>query len=69
MTNCSVWNVSLYPVVQNVLLYIHEHYFRRLDAWSIADISTRGPPPSTVTVYKEYLRQELSQKIAGIHDS
>ena len=62
--NSPVWNVSLFPVVQQVLGYIHEAYFRKMDSWIAADPSSRGPAPSSLTFYKEYLRRDLSNRIA-----
>ena len=65
MNNSPVWNVALYPVVQNVLAYIHENFFKALEIWQSSEFSTRGPPPNSLYFYKEFMRRELSQKIAG----
>ncbi|KAI8902708.1 hypothetical protein BC833DRAFT_613829 [Globomyces pollinis-pini] len=64
MTSSHVWNVALFPVVRQALSYIHEGFFRAVDAWQVADHRTRGPPPSSLTFYKEYMRKELSNRIA-----
>eukprot|EP00842_Homolaphlyctis_polyrhiza_P003910 jgi/Hompol1/451/HPOL_004732-RA len=61
----SVWNVSLFPVVQQVLAYVHERFFQQLDAWMLDKSPMRGQPPSALTCYKDYLRRELSAKIAA----
>jgi hypothetical protein len=61
--NSFVWDVSFFPVVQPLLAYIHDNYFRALDAWAISN-DPKGPPPSTLTYYKEFLRKELSNLIA-----
>ncbi|KAI8928316.1 hypothetical protein BC831DRAFT_423704 [Entophlyctis helioformis] len=60
-----VWSVSLFPVVQHVLGYVHSTFFQQLDAWVQEKPAIRGPPPSATACYKEYLRRELSCKIAG----
>ena len=62
--NSEVWNVSLFPIVQQVLGYIHESYFRKMDAWIASDPVSRGPAPSSLTYYKEFLRRDLSNRIA-----
>jgi hypothetical protein len=59
-----VWNVSLFPIVQQVLAFIHEGFFRSLDSWSNLPVESRGPPPSSLTYYKEYMRKELSNRLA-----
>ncbi|OAJ43609.1 hypothetical protein BDEG_26953 [Batrachochytrium dendrobatidis JEL423] len=64
-TQSKVWNVSLFPVVQQALSYVHESYFRQLDAWGASEKSQRGAPPTATGCYKEYLRRELSFKIAS----
>ncbi|KAJ3274808.1 Multiple epidermal growth factor-like domains protein 8 [Terramyces sp. JEL0728] len=64
MVDSKVWNVALYPVVQQVLSFIHESYFKQLDAWNATDPAIRGTPPTSLTFYKEYMRKELSSKIA-----
>ncbi|KAJ3259569.1 hypothetical protein HK103_002123 [Boothiomyces macroporosus] len=69
MVDSKVWNVALFPVVQQVLAFIHENYFKQLDIWNAADPSIRGLPPTSLTFYKEYMRKELSGKIAEISSS
>ncbi|KAJ3083463.1 hypothetical protein HK102_001059 [Quaeritorhiza haematococci] len=59
----TVWNVNLFPVVQMVLQHVHAEFFRQLDAWWASD--RLSPPPSAAACYKEYLRRELSLKIAA----
>ncbi|KAJ3324958.1 Multiple epidermal growth factor-like domains protein 8 [Boothiomyces sp. JEL0866] len=66
MVDSKVWNVALFPVVQQVLAFIHENYFKQLDIWNASDPAVRGPPPTSLTFYKEYMRKELSSKIAEI---
>ena len=63
-TQSDVWNVSLFPVVQQVLAQVHEQYFKNLELWLAMEKESRGPPPSSVGCYKELLRRELSQRIA-----
>ncbi|KAI8905936.1 hypothetical protein EDD86DRAFT_248875 [Gorgonomyces haynaldii] len=60
-----VWNVSLFPVIQQVLGFVHEAYFKQLDTWVQSDPSTRGLPPCTLDFYKDYLRKELANKISA----
>lgn len=61
------WNVSLFPVVQEVLAHIHQEFFRQLDNWQHrqANGGAARPPPSAVAIYKAYLRNLLRDKIAG----
>lgn len=62
--NSPVWNVSLFPVVQQVLTFVHEGFFHNFDIWLNSSPETRGNAPSTLTFYKEFLRKELSNHIA-----
>ena len=64
MCNSQVWDVSLFPIVHQVLAYIHENFFNSLDQWLSLNTSQRGPPPSALGYFKEYLRKELSNQIA-----
>jgi hypothetical protein len=64
MSRSEVWNVSLFPTVQQVLKHIHENYFRSLDTWISGNVATRGEPLSSLVFYKDYLRRELSNIIA-----
>lgn len=61
MVNSPVWNVSLFPVVQQALSYIHENYYRNLDMFVSGESQI---PPSSIACYKEYLRKELATAIA-----
>ncbi|KAL1926585.1 hypothetical protein VTP01DRAFT_5706 [Rhizomucor pusillus] len=64
------WNVSLFPVVQEVLAHVHQEFFRQFDNWvhRQSNMSNRSlvppPPPSAVNIYKAYLRSLLRDKIA-----
>jgi len=59
--NSPLWNVSLYPVVQNTLQAVYTSFFKQLDIYSSGQTKVF---PSCVRCYKEYLRWELSQKIS-----
>ncbi|ORX87665.1 hypothetical protein BCR32DRAFT_227797 [Anaeromyces robustus] len=59
--NSPLWNVSLYPVVQNTLQAVYNSFFKQLDIYSSGQTKIF---PSCVRCYKEYLRWELSQKIS-----
>ncbi|KAJ3216411.1 RNA polymerase II [Dinochytrium kinnereticum] len=58
--NADVWNVQLFPVVQQVLATIHSEFFRQLDTWD----RVGPPPPGACRLYKEHLRAELGRRIA-----
>ncbi|KAJ1558141.1 hypothetical protein HK405_014335 [Cladochytrium tenue] len=57
-----VWNVQLFPVLHSVLSYIHSEFFRQLEVWDKDRAAAQ--PPSTVRLYKEFLRSELTRRIA-----
>jgi len=59
--NSPLWNVSLFPVVQNTLQNVYNSFFKQLDMYSIGQTKVF---PSCVRCYKEFLRWELSQKIS-----
>jgi len=59
--NSPLWNVSLYPVVQNTLQAVYTSFFKQLDMYSTGQTKVF---PSCVRCYKEYLRWELSQRIS-----
>jgi hypothetical protein len=40
MRGSPVWNVQLFPVVQNVLMGVHGEYFKQLDLWERAMMTT-----------------------------
>ncbi|CAO3654934.1 unnamed protein product [Mucor hiemalis] len=69
--NVPVWSVSLFPVVQETLAYVHQEFFRQLDIWGVRSqeaeqngvVFTRLPPSAT-SVYKTYLRHILRDMIA-----
>lgn len=58
----NLWNVNLFPHVQQTLSSIHQDFFAKFDYW----LSNRNSVlfPSTLQVYKEILRRELSIKIS-----
>lgn len=65
-----VWTVGLFPVVQNVLQFVHAEFFRLYDAWCLTEGNPGGngarrEPPSAVQIYKEFLRGALRDQIAG----
>ncbi|KAI9203086.1 uncharacterized protein BJ171DRAFT_425749 [Polychytrium aggregatum] len=67
MKNSPVWNVSLFGVVDNVLSSVYNEFFKQYDVWMQLqknEDTNSTPPPSVVSCYKEYLRYELSMKIA-----
>jgi hypothetical protein len=60
-----VWSVDL-SIVQSVLQHLHTEFFKQVveyDKLKAKDVLL--PPPSTTRIYKEFLRSELSRKIAG----
>ncbi|ORX46685.1 hypothetical protein BCR36DRAFT_398778 [Piromyces finnis] len=59
--NSPLWNVSLFPVVQNTLQNVYNSFFKQLDNYSSGQTKVF---PSCVRCYKEFLRWELSQKIS-----
>ncbi|OUM60322.1 hypothetical protein PIROE2DRAFT_13939, partial [Piromyces sp. E2] len=59
--NSPLWNVSLFPVVQNTLQNVYNSFFKQLDMYSSGQTKVF---PSCVRCYKEFLRWELSQKIS-----
>jgi hypothetical protein len=59
--NSPLWNVSLFPVVQNTLQAVYTSFFKQLDMYSSGQTKVF---PSCVRCYKEFLRWELSQKIS-----
>ncbi|CEI92836.1 hypothetical protein RMCBS344292_07085 [Rhizopus microsporus] len=70
--NSEVWTVSLFPVVQETLLYVHTEFFRQYDTWYARsqDAEHQGlvypkPPPSAISIYKTYLRHILRDMIAA----
>ena len=68
-TRSDIWSVSLYPIVRDVLENIHQSFFKQLDQWAVADKLTRGPPPSALNSYKDYLRKQLAIQIANTTDN
>ncbi|KAJ3004030.1 UNVERIFIED_CONTAM: hypothetical protein HDU68_005371 [Siphonaria sp. JEL0065] len=62
--NSKVWNVQLFPHVQAVLQSVHSEFFKQLDNWDFKSASPANPGPSSRQIYKEYLRNELSRRIA-----
>ncbi|KAJ3083524.1 hypothetical protein HDU99_008899 [Rhizoclosmatium hyalinum] len=62
--NNKVWNVQLFPHVQNVLQSVHTEFYKQLDAWDSKTASPANPGPSSRQIYKEFLRNELTRKIA-----
>ncbi|KAG2202543.1 hypothetical protein INT47_012537, partial [Mucor saturninus] len=77
--NIPVWSVSLFPVVQDTLAYVHQEFFRQLDIWyaKVHEAEQYGvtftrQPPSATSVYKTYLRHILRDMIAkppSVHPS
>lgn len=70
--NSSVWNVNLFPVVQETLAYIHQEFFRQFDSWKskVFEAQQNGTvctrePPSAIAIYKTYLRSILRDIIAA----
>jgi hypothetical protein len=70
--NAPVWTVSLFPMVQTALRYVHTEFFRQLDSWYIKqhEAESKGIPftkevPAAVGIYKEFLRNSLRDQIAN----
>ncbi|TPX30698.1 hypothetical protein SmJEL517_g05786 [Synchytrium microbalum] len=61
-TSANVWNVSLQTVKQ-VLSSVHTEFFRSLDAWH--NNGRMDDTPTVTGCYKDYLRRELTAKIAA----
>lgn len=69
--NIPVWSVSLFPVVQETLAYVHTEFFRQFDNWYAKSqeaeqygVPFTRLPPSATSVYKTYLRHILRDMIA-----
>ncbi|KAI8997272.1 NLI interacting factor-like phosphatase-domain-containing protein [Pilobolus umbonatus] len=66
-----VWTVSLFPVVQDTLAFVHSEFFRQFDIWytkqqeaeQFGTVCTRQPP-SAISIYKTYLRHILRDMIS-----
>ena len=71
-TGHSLWNVNLFPLIQETLMNIHQDFFRQLDSWRSKHmeaaqnglICTREPP-SSIGIYKTYLRSMFRDMIAA----
>ncbi|RKP34946.1 hypothetical protein BJ085DRAFT_13432, partial [Dimargaris cristalligena] len=59
-----VWDVALYPMVYNVLSFVHTEFFRRLDIHQ-ANPREFNNAPSALAIYKEYLRGMLRDQIGS----
>ncbi|KAJ3410084.1 RNA polymerase II [Chytridiales sp. JEL 0842] len=61
----AVWNVQLFPVVQNVLMMVHDQFFKQVDAIGAGGgDGGAGGVLSAGRLYKEFLRAEISRRIA-----
>lgn len=70
--NANVWNVPLFPVIQETLAHVHQEFFRQLDLWHSKQLEAEQngtvcvrEPPSAIGIYKTYLRHLLSDMIAA----
>ncbi|KAI8138435.1 hypothetical protein BJV82DRAFT_523411 [Fennellomyces sp. T-0311] len=71
-TGNPLWNVNLFPLIQETLMNIHQDFFRQLDSWRSKHmeaaqnglICTREPP-SSIGIYKTYLRSMFRDMIAA----
>lgn len=56
-----IWTVALFPVVKGVLGLVHKHFFQTLDSFQSGE---RKVPPSALSIYKDFLRKTLRERIA-----